>query len=78
MLSSRECLVLQQRPWQAICHLCLAKLATALSHEPNTIIESQASYQHGAGKCSVCAQFSSIVVFMPHKETKKKAASNLP
>jgi hypothetical protein len=77
MLSNHECHVLQMRPGQVICHACLANIASALSGQPDTMpTTSQGSYQHGAGKCSVCAQFSPIVVFIPLEDIKKKAAKN--
>ena len=66
MLSELEFHVLRMLPGQMICHACIMQLAAELPEDIDTTLsESPGSYQHGAGQCSVCAQFSPIVVFTP-------------
>jgi hypothetical protein len=78
MPSNRQYFALQQHPGQAICYVCLAKLAENLPEQCDMVVADECSrYRHGAGTCSICGQFAPIVQFVP-EEHKKKAAGAPP
>ena len=71
-LSDREFQVLRRRPRKVICHMCLASLAAEVPGEPElSPSEPRGLYHHGAGVCSVCAQFSAIAVYVPSEEPEE-------
>ena len=66
MLSGPECHVLRMRSREVICHACLANLAAQLPADIDTTLsEIPGFHVHGVGNCSVCVQFSAVVMFTP-------------